>query len=137
MTEHAQTSIFGDTIPLQELELTGHVRALADHERQTGQRLTADEAGALIHERRGKHTVDERCPWCTADGTAVLIQLNTFRAQQQAARDPGWTCAECGHENPAEALIYCRRCVAIKGEPPEPRVGTSYDPATAPFPEGY
>lgn len=61
MTAHEQTDMFGGSVPLDELELTGHLRALAQAERQTGGRLSADEAGALVHERRGKHSRDERC----------------------------------------------------------------------------
>ncbi|HVM69555.1 MAG TPA: hypothetical protein VM204_06935 [Gaiellaceae bacterium] len=149
MSAHEQTDLFGGSIPLEELELTGHSRAIAQLERELGQRVTADEAGALVHERRGRHPRDQRCQWCSEDGTQALIQLNTHRHRIQerhaAATRPGWTCAECGRDNPGDATTFCRGCAAIRGEDPEPhvpardgglqpRAHTPYDPATADIP---
>jgi hypothetical protein len=39
------------------------------------QSLYADEAGAIIHEQRGRHDRDERCEWCGGDGRRVLDSL--------------------------------------------------------------
>lgn len=75
MTAHEQADLFGGTTPLQELQLTGHTRALAEAERQLAGKLTPDEAGAIIHERRGKHHRDARCRFCTEDGTEALARL--------------------------------------------------------------
>ena len=34
--------------------------------------ITADELGAIEHERRGKHHRDQRCDWCASEGKGVL-----------------------------------------------------------------
>jgi hypothetical protein len=34
--------------------------------------ITADELGAIEHERRGKHHRDQRCDYCTYEGKGVL-----------------------------------------------------------------
>lgn len=34
--------------------------------------VPADEVGALLHERRGKHLAGERCEWCHTEGRSVL-----------------------------------------------------------------
>lgn len=34
--------------------------------------ITADELGAIEHERRGRHHRDSRCEWCAAEGKSVL-----------------------------------------------------------------
>ena len=73
--EHEQTDLFGGSTPAWILDLPGHVRALAEAERQLDGQLTADEAGAIIHERRGKHHRDTRCSYCTEDGTEALERL--------------------------------------------------------------
>ncbi len=72
---HEQTDVFGGSVPLEELDLAGHSRALAEAERTLGRQLDADEAGALIHERRGKHHRDARCRWCGDDGFDALARL--------------------------------------------------------------
>lgn len=40
-----------------------------------GDGLTADEVGALLHERSGKHDAGVRCSWCNQDGIGVLKAL--------------------------------------------------------------
>ena len=37
--------------------------------------LTDDEAGALVHAHKGKHSDELRCSYCTLDGKAVLVSL--------------------------------------------------------------
>lgn len=37
--------------------------------------LTDDEAGALIHDTRGKHIAETRCPYCAQEGRGVLVSL--------------------------------------------------------------
>jgi hypothetical protein len=37
--------------------------------------LWTDEAGALIHALRGKHSADDRCQFCAIDGRTVLGSL--------------------------------------------------------------
>jgi hypothetical protein len=39
--------------------------------------LTADELGAVLHERAGRHYADQRCEWCTSDGRQVARALRT------------------------------------------------------------
>lgn len=34
--------------------------------------ITADELGAIEHERRGRHHRDQRCDYCTPEGKSVL-----------------------------------------------------------------
>lgn len=48
--------------------------ALAELER-VPDGLPADEVGARLHERRGKHDAGVRCEWCPTDGRAVLVEL--------------------------------------------------------------
>lgn len=38
--------------------------------------VTAAQAGAILHERAGKHPADERCTWCVRDGGSVLTSKN-------------------------------------------------------------
>lgn len=142
MTPHEQADIFGGSVPLDELELTGHSLHLAHAERDRGHKLNGTEAGQIIHAARGKHSLDETCTWCESDGTQALITLNTHRARiaeraRKAAEEPPWTCEDCRHENPAEAT-FCRGCASTRDDDREPRVTRpEYDPATAPFPEDY
>lgn len=146
MTAHEQLDLTGGSIPLEELELAGHSRRLAQAEREQGQKLTADEAGALVHAARGKHDVDERCQWCQEDGTQALITLNTHRhriaeRERKNAEEQPWRCPDCGHENAASRTL-CGGCASSPLDDPEPTLeGTPlaapYDPATAPFPDGF
>jgi hypothetical protein len=50
--------------------------------------LTADEVGALLHSRKGKHGPDERCQWCTAEGRSAL-QTVALRQLLVRRRDSG------------------------------------------------
>lgn len=133
-----QLDMLGGSIPLEELELRGHSAAIAAEEREQGQKLTADEAGALLHERRGKHPRDQRCHFCSQDGTAALITLNTFRhkieERRQAATRPGWACEDCGRANPGDAT-FCRGCASLVDQDREPHVpDRAHDPSTAEIP---
>lgn len=46
------------------------MRFLREHET-----VTRDEAGAIAHERRGKHSRDELCAFCSIDGALLLESL--------------------------------------------------------------
>lgn len=72
---HEQTDLFGGTTPVEQLELSGNLRLLADAERELGASLSADEAGAILHEHRGKHGRDQRCHFCAEDGLEALTRL--------------------------------------------------------------
>lgn len=61
--------------------------------------LSADEAGAIVHERRGKHTRDERCAYCTPDGLPVLESLAKHRLAA-FTRGVGWVATESGPGDP-------------------------------------
>lgn len=37
--------------------------------------ISKDEAGALEHAHRGKHSADERCAFCSIDGAPILRAL--------------------------------------------------------------
>lgn len=146
VTPHEQLDLEGGSIPLEELELAGHSRRLAEEERERGRRLTATEAGALVHAIRGKHPLGQTCNWCEEDGTQALITLNTHRhriaeRERRDAEEPGWTCSSCGFENSA-GRILCGGCASSPLDDREPTLeGTplaaSYDPASAPFPDGF
>lgn len=127
-----QLDVFGGAVPAEQLALTGHLAALAQAERELGGRLTADEAGAIIHERRGRHTRDDRCTFCGEDGREALIRLRakTGSGADQptstagttgASTTPPWTCVDCGHENPPGA-IFCRGCASTQDDDREPRL---------------
>ena len=132
MTAHEQADIFGGSVPLDELELTGHLRALAEAERELGGFISADEAGAIIHARRDKHPRDARCQWCTPDGQEALIRLRA-RKPADPPVGPPWACPECGRVNPA-GTVFCRACGTASTDDREPRVTPAYDPATAEIP---
>ena len=51
--------------------------------------LDDDEAGAIVHERRGKHGRDERCTYCAGDGRHVLASLRTHGLAKRKRGD-GW-----------------------------------------------
>src|SRR4051812_45721323 len=53
--------------PLSEKQQRGY-----DLARDTPGGITADELGALEHERKGKHHRDQRCTFCTDEGRGVL-----------------------------------------------------------------
>lgn len=71
----SQMDLFGGETPTGELEMPAIVRMLAAAERERDSELTADEAGALIHERRSKHGADTRCRYCAGDGAEALQRL--------------------------------------------------------------
>lgn len=130
---HEQTDLFGGSVPLDELELTGHLRALAQAERELGGFISADEAGAIVHERRGKHPRDHRCQWCTADGQEALARLRAHKPAGEPLGPP-WPCPDCGAQN-AAGHVFCRRCGTASTHDQEPTVRKpSYDPSTAEIP---
>lgn len=92
MSDDAQIDLFGGETPVEELEWPGTLRALAAHERELGVRLSADEAGAWLHHRRGKHETDVRCHYCTTDGRDVLTRLRNraplSEGAEQTTRSP-------------------------------------------------
>jgi hypothetical protein len=69
-----QPSLFGETVAVGEDKLGPNQRAVLAAIRERG-RLSKDEAGALLHERRGKHSAELRCEWCATDGADVLASL--------------------------------------------------------------
>jgi hypothetical protein len=52
--------------------------------------LTDDEAGSILHERRGKHSAETRCEWCARDGRQVLVSLGK-RGKVTHRRTGEWT----------------------------------------------
>lgn len=81
----SQLDLFGSAIPVEELDWPLTLQALAAHERELGARLSADEAGAWLHARRGKHDGETRCRYCTEDGRDVLNRLRNRRPLEGAA----------------------------------------------------
>lgn len=81
MTEDAQIGLFGGETPLDDLALPATLRLLAERERRLIDPLTGDEAGAILHARRGKHSEDTRCEFCVPDGVHALKQLRERQRQ--------------------------------------------------------
>lgn len=81
----SQMDIFGGGRPVEELHWPATLQALAAHERELGARLSADEAGAWLHARRGKHDEETRCDYCTTDGRDLLDRLRERRPLDEAA----------------------------------------------------
>lgn len=52
--------------------LTDRQKLVYDWVREVQGGMTADEVGALLHHRKGKHGPDGRCQWCTAEGESAL-----------------------------------------------------------------
>jgi len=77
--------------------------------------------GAFLHSRRralrghGGHALDDRCQYCTSEGTAMGRRLREL-GYVRWKRGHGWY---------------------IPGVATEGNTSTGYDPATAPFPDGF
>lgn len=69
--------------------------------------LRADEAGAAIHEWRGKHDAGVRCDWCAREGGEVLKRLREL-GKARKDRHGNWRAADAPDDG--------------------------YDPSTAPIP---
>jgi hypothetical protein len=78
-----------------------------------GDGLTADEVGAELHARAGKHEAGVRCQWCHQEGVSVLKALRKKNLAKRR-RAGGW--------------------VALGAERAE---SDSPDPTTDPFPDGF
>jgi hypothetical protein len=61
--------------------------------------LTADELGALLCERRGKHDAGIRCTWCASAGREVLSALRD-RGLVRRRRGGLWLSLAQGAEKP-------------------------------------
>lgn len=85
-----QLSLIGDTVVTAEdgTRLGPAQQAVLEQLQQFG-RLDDDEAGAILHERRGKHQRDERCEWCARDGRDVLKSLRGHNLAREKRGD-GW-----------------------------------------------
>lgn len=55
--------------------------------------LTADQVGAQLCARRDKHTVDEICEWCAANGREVLTALRNH-GKVKSRRSGQWYALE-------------------------------------------
>jgi len=100
-----------------------------EHVRQFEEGVTADELGALLHERRRVHAAGERCDWCASEGRSILEPLR--RKGLLIRRRTGlWQITRVG------------RGVRVDTErtPPPSRPSqqqSAYDPASAPWPTGF
>lgn len=72
MTDDVQTDLFGGETPVDDLALSPALRDLAAYARRFDDPLTPMEAGAFLHERRGRHALEQRCTWCVSDGYEAL-----------------------------------------------------------------
>ena len=57
------------------------------------QPISSDELGALLCERRGKHTADERCDWDGSNGRQCAASLRA-KGLVVRKRTVGWTLPE-------------------------------------------
>lgn len=85
MTAESQLDLFGGQTPLEELDWPPLLRLLANEERELGARLAADEAGAIIHAKRGRHDREARCDYCAIDGREALARLLNRAPLERAA----------------------------------------------------
>lgn len=69
-----QLNLLGDAAQPVDDELGAVQRAVMRVIRRTTT-MSWDEAGAIAHAHRGKHTIDERCEFCGTDGATVLESL--------------------------------------------------------------
>lgn len=88
MTE--QLSLTGDSVVTAEdgTRLGPAQQAVLEELQEFG-RLDDDEAGAILHERRDKHSRDTRCEWCARDGRDVLKSLRGHKLAKEKRGD-GW-----------------------------------------------
>jgi hypothetical protein len=100
--------------------LTGRQLFALDLIRELGP-IPSDELGAHMHERRGKHSTDIRCSWCAQEGESVGKELRRKQTLGiKHRRGEGW-------------IVALREKSKGRGG----LEGDGYDPATAPFPEGF
>lgn len=69
-----QLNILGTPDQPTDLELGPVQREVLRFARQHGT-ISKDEAGAIAHAHREKHTAEERCRWCGVDGAPILRSL--------------------------------------------------------------
>lgn len=69
-----QLNLLGTVDDPIDLEL-GIVQREVVRELRRLRTLSKDEAGAIAHEHRGKHSREQRCEFCGADGAAILGAL--------------------------------------------------------------
>lgn len=70
----SQLDLTGAEHPLEKPELTERQQFALDTLRQLGF-AQAVEIGAALHFRRGRHTLDAYCTYCSSEGTSVLRAL--------------------------------------------------------------
>lgn len=79
--------------PEPTLKLTDRQRFALELIRELGP-VPSDELGAHMHERRGKHSTDIRCSWCTQEGESVGKELRRKRTLGvKHRRGEGWVVA--------------------------------------------
>jgi hypothetical protein len=81
-----QLKIDGGSESPEEAALGPVQRAVLAEIREYG-RIEPDEAGALAHERRGRHSRAERCGYCGRDGRKILASLSK-RGFKNGRRSP-------------------------------------------------
>lgn len=69
-----QINLLGESDQPIDIELGVVQREVMRFARACGT-VSKDEAGAIAHNHRGKHGIDERCAFCAIDGTPLLRAL--------------------------------------------------------------
>lgn len=69
-----QMNLLGDTAQPEDGELGPVQKAVMRVIRRT-ETMSWDEAGAIAHAHRGKHSVEQTCEFCGLDGGALLESL--------------------------------------------------------------
>lgn len=102
-----QLTVFGETVHTEDLELGRAQRAVMGALREHPN-LTADEAGAAIHQLRGKHSADERCAFCGSDGDDILDSLRARgRLDEDAVRGAAAS-SSSGPASPSSEVLTAR-----------------------------
>ncbi len=118
---------------LQDEQPNGAVQKLGVRQRVLLDLLTAngpmaaDEIGAELHARAGKHGADTRCQWCGRDGGQVAYSLQRRRLVRHVRATGLYQLA--GETRTGSDPASAR----TESEPASP----AYDPATSPWPDGF
>lgn len=125
---------------VEQLDLAGDVHIVGLTDRQQDALLfvermrgcSLDELGAHMHARRGKHTADARCSWCSDEGASVMHEL---RRKDMVERRPGhlWvsTRERPLDSEPVPAAAAGSESSGLRAVPPDTARARSTDPATS------
>lgn len=79
-----QLNLLGTPDLPEDLDLGSVQRLVIRFVREHGS-ISKDEAGAIAHQHRGRHSADERCAFCSIDGEDLLAALARRRQVERGA----------------------------------------------------